>query len=162
MPHTSVYIAFCAVNAVIPATQQNSAQGFAVAFLAICFVLPPLCGGCICLYCTTCATPGRCTGQHSRPIIIMYIRALRLLWIHARRCSISQTMQARRGLIPLCADRWQVLRPAACNLAPVSGQGAPAGTLHPAGQSSSRGAAGSAEPLAALAADFFGLSPDSQ
>nr|DAQ31027.1 MAG TPA: hypothetical protein [Caudoviricetes sp.] len=30
-------------------------------------------------------------------------------------------------------------------------------TLHPAGQSSSRGA----EPLAALAASLFGLSPDS-
>lgn len=31
--------------------------------------------------------------------------------------------------------------PAACNLAPVSGQGAPAGTLHPAEQPSGRGAA---------------------
>lgn len=41
-----------------------------------------------------------------------YIRVRPLLWIHARQCSISQTMPARRGLIPLCADRWQVLRPA--------------------------------------------------
>jgi hypothetical protein len=32
---------------------------------------------------------GRCTGQHSRPIIIRYIRA--------QRCGISQTMPARRG-----------------------------------------------------------------
>lgn len=40
---------------------------------------------------------GRCAGQHSRPIIIMYIRAYPLLWIHARRCSTSQTMPARRG-----------------------------------------------------------------
>ena len=52
-------------------------------------------------------------------------------------------------------------RPATCNLAPVSGQSAPAGTLHPAGQSSSRSAAGGAELLAALAAALFGLSPDS-
>jgi len=35
------------------------------------------------------------------------------------------------------------------------------GTLHPAEQSSSRGAAGGAELLAALAASLFGLSPDS-
>ena len=39
--------------------------------------------------------------------------------------------------------------------------GLQSGTLHPAGQSSSRGAAGGAEPLAALAAALFGLSPDS-
>lgn len=53
--------------------------------------------------------------------------------------------------------------PAACNVAPVSGQGAPGqpGTLHPAGQSGSRCAAGGAEPLAATAAALFGLSPDS-
>ena len=41
-----------------------------------------------------------------------YIRARPLLWLHARQCSISKTMPARRGLLPLCADRWQVLRPA--------------------------------------------------
>lgn len=51
--------------------------------------------------------------------------------------------------------------PAACDLAPVSSEGAPAGTLHPAGQSSGRGEAGGAEPLAAVAVSLFGLSPDS-
>ena len=86
-------------------------------------------------------------------------------------------MPARRGQLLPCVDRWQVLHPAhllrgqrlhlyrvspaACSLAPVSNQGAPAGIIHPAGQSSSRGAAGGAEPLAALAASLFGLSPDS-
>ena len=88
-------------------------------------------------------------------------------------------MPARRGLLPLCADRWQVLRPAhlltdqrlnlhrlspaACDLAPVSSQGAPGqpGTLHQAEQSSGRGAAGGSEPLAALATALFWLSPDS-
>ena len=108
-------------------------------------------------------------------------------WIHARQCSRSQTMQARRGLRLPPVDRWQVLhpahllrgqrlhlyrvspagsrcfpRPATEDLAPVSGQGAPAGTLCPAGQSSSRSAAGGAEPLTALAASLFGLSPDIQ
>lgn len=53
-------------------------------------------------------------------------------------------------------------RPAACNLAPVIGQGTPAGTLHPAGHSSDMGAAGGAEPLTATAVSLFGLSPDSQ
>lgn len=83
-----------------------------------------------------------------------------LLWIHTRQCSIPQTMPARRGRLLPCADRWQVLHPAhllrgqrlhlyrvspaACNLAPVSSQGAPSqpGTLHPAGQSSGRGRGG--------------------
>ena len=35
-----------------------------------------------------------------------------LLWIHARQCSTSHTMQARRGQLLPYADRWQVLRPA--------------------------------------------------
>lgn len=45
----------------------------------------------------------------------------------------------------------------------VSGQGASGrlGTLYPAEQSSSRGAAGGAEPLTATAVSLFGLSPDS-
>ena len=64
-----------------------------------------------------------------------------LSWIHASRCSISQTMPARRGQLLPSVDRWQV--------------------LHPAGQSSSRGGAGGAEPLAATAVSLFGLSPDS-
>lgn len=68
---------------------------------------------------------GRFAGQHSRPIIIMYIRgaAVRpLLWIHARRCSIQQTMQTRRG------QRLHLHRvsPAACNPAPSTRRGSPA------------------------------------
>lgn len=86
-------------------------------------------------------------------------------------------MPARRGLLLPCVDRWQVLHPAhllrgqrlhlyrvspaACDLATVSSQDAPAGTLHPAGQFSSRSAASGAELLAACAAALFGLSPDS-
>lgn len=40
-PHTSVYSAFCCVNAIIPPTSQNSAQGFTAAFPAIMPVQPP-------------------------------------------------------------------------------------------------------------------------
>jgi len=41
----------------------------------------------------------------------------------------------------------------------VSSQGAPAGTLHPAGQSSGKNAAGGAEPLTAAAVSFSGFRP---
>ena len=165
-PHTSVYSAFCAVNAIIPPTQQNSAQGFTSAFPVICPILQPIiqdrhkrlqyhtrhAGA----HHSAAAPPahtryhrhaGRCTGQHSRPIIIRYIRAQRC----APVIDPCQTVQH-------IADH---ASPAACDLAPVSSEGAPAGTLHPAGQSSGRGAAGGAEPLAACAATLFGLSPDS-
>lgn len=50
---------------------------------------------------------GYYTGQRSRPIIIRYIRVqgCALLWIHARRCSIPQTMPARRVLYASHARR---------------------------------------------------------
>ena len=82
---------------------------------------------------------GHCTGQHSRHIIIRYMRV--------RPCYGSMPARRRSRCFP---------RPAVCNLAP----GQP-DTLHPVGQSSSRGAAGGAEPLTAFAASLFGLSPDS-
>ena len=71
----------------------------------------------------TTATPGRCTGQHSPPIIIRYIR-----W---------QTMPARRGQLLPCMDRWQVLthcqqyRPGAPaeGSASTPAQGQPGGVL---------------------------------
>lgn len=86
---------------------------------------------------------------------------------HRRPC------QPGGGLLLPSADHWQALHPAhllrgqrlhlcrvspaACDLAPVRSQGAPAGTFYPAGQSSGRGA----EPLTATAVPLFGLSPDS-
>lgn len=103
---------------------------------------------------------GRRTGQRSRPIIIRYIRAQRCAPVidpcqtvqhtadHASPAGVSAstcTGSARRLAI------WHR----------VSGQAGHSGTLHPAGQSSSRSAAGGAEPLAACAAALFGLSPDS-
>lgn len=77
----------------IPPTPQNSTQGFTRAFPAIYRVSSPLFGRCIMLFCTVFKAlegipahkapstdtrynrhAGRCTGQHSRPIIIRYIR----------------------------------------------------------------------------------------
>lgn len=66
-----------------------------------------------------------------------------------------QTVQQIADHASPAASRYSP-RPAAGDLAP----GQP-GTLHPAGQSSSRGAAGGAEPLTAVAVFIFGLSPDS-
>ena len=83
-----------------------------------------------------------------------------LLWIHARQYSIAQTMPAAAGqCIRLASCTGSARRLAVWHR--VSSQGTPAGALYPAGQSSDRGAAGGAEPLAALAAALFGLSPDS-
>lgn len=75
--------------------------------------------------------PDAVQASTGRPIIIRYIRVRPLLWIHARRCSIQQTMQARRGLDASHARRLEVWHR-------VSGQGGRSGTLHPAGQSSGR------------------------
>lgn len=77
--NASVYRAFCAVNAVIPPTPQNSAQSFTGAFQAICLVLQPLCGWCICLYCTACATLERITAPGRPPAHTRYHRHARTL-----------------------------------------------------------------------------------
>ena len=47
-PHTSVYSVVCRVNAIIPPTPQNSAQGFTETLQAICHVLRLLSGGASC------------------------------------------------------------------------------------------------------------------
>ena len=133
-PHTSVYSAFCAIHAVYTAHAVKQRTGFyrRIPCYLPCFAVAVW--RCIRLYRTvyttleritapqhlqrvpdTTATPGRCTAQHSRPIIIRYIRGgsgVPLLWIRTRQCSISQTMPARRGQLLPCADRWQVLHPA--------------------------------------------------
>lgn len=83
--HTSVYRAFCSVNATIPHTSQNVAQGFTGAFPtidpfnrqryqtdksgynAICATLEHITApGRSAPIPDTTVTPGRCTGQHSR------------------------------------------------------------------------------------------------
>ena len=117
-PHTSVYSAFCSVNAVIPPTPQNSAQGFTVDFPAICRVFPLLFGGCIRLYRIACATLERITApQHIQRIPdtaatsgavqgstaayynnVYNGQRCASCYGSARWCSISQPMPARRRL----------------------------------------------------------------
>ena len=110
------------------------------------------------------------------------VQGCALLWIHARRCSISQTMPAVAGQLLPCADRWQVLtvcqqyRPAApsegCSVSTctrsarrlavwhrVSSQGAPS-TRRGSTAAWARRAARNHWRL--VAASLFGLSPDSQ
>ena len=112
-PHTSVYSAFCIVNAVIPQTQQNNAQSFAGAFPAIRL----FCRRCVAgasAY-TAPAAPRWSVSQRRNtsstyqipaPHRTLYssaqtayynnvykgARVRRLLWIHARQCSRSQTI----------------------------------------------------------------------
>lgn len=62
---------------------------------------------------------------------------VRLLWVHAKQCSIPQTMQARRGQLLPSADRWQVLT--ACQQykpgAPAEGSASPPVQGQPGGVS---------------------------
>ena len=96
---------------------------------------------------------GRCTAQHSRPIIIMYIRG--------RPCYGSMPDSA--------ADR-RPCQPGGVSILPTPG-GLQSGTGQQSGRTGwsptpsrtvqQQGAAGGAEPLTATAVSFFGLSPDS-
>ena len=182
-PHKSVYSGFYIIHAVIPPTPQNGAQGFTGAFPAICRVFSLLCG-CASGYTAPPAPRWSVSQYRSTSTDTRYHRNAKKL----HRSAQPQTMPARRGQLPPSADRWQVLRPAhppmcqrlhlyevspaAVSLLPTPGglqsgtwstvnQGGHSGTLHPAEQSSRRGATGGAETLTAYAASLFGLSPDS-
>lgn len=125
-----------------------------LAGLFFCRVLLLLCGGCIHLHCTACVTleritapqhlqripdttaaPGRWTDQRSRPIIIRYIR------VQGRACygymldGATHRRPCQRGGVSML--------PTPGGLQSGTGSADRAGrsgTLHPAGQSSSRGA----------------------
>lgn len=198
-PNASVYNVFCRVNAIIQSTPQNSAQGFTGAFPAIAPAQPPTIpdrhneplhhlrhAG------THTNARTRCTDtRYHRHAEMLYrsaqaayynnvykrVQGCALLWIHARRCSIPQTMPARRGQLLPCADRLQVLtacqqyRPGGVSMLPTpgglqsgTGSAVRAGDLAPSTRRAvqQQGAAGGAEPLAAAVATLFGLSPDSQ
>ena len=103
---------------------------------------------------------GRCASQRNRPIIIRYIRVQRCISVIDPCPAVYHSADHASGdgsVHPACIR---------CKGQPGglrSGTGQQSGrTLHPVGQSSSRGAAGGAEPLAATAVSLFGLSPDSQ
>lgn len=101
---------------------------------------------------------GRYTGQHSRPIIIRYIRV--------QRCACRGSMQDSAAYHRPCQPGGVSILPTPGGLRSGTGQQTgrtgSARPLHPAGQSSSRSATGGAEPLTAVAVSLFGLSPDSQ
>lgn len=118
-PDASVYSSFCRVNAIIPPMPQNSAQGFTAAFPEIAPAQPPtipdlqkrllyhLCHAGGHTRARTRSTDTRYrrhAGALSRSAQATYyndvyktVQGCALLWIHARRCSISQTMPIRRG-----------------------------------------------------------------
>ena len=178
-PHTSVYSTFCAVHAELyrphHKTAHRALETIFLQFVSFCRrrYQTGTSG-----YNTACDTLEHITA----PLHLQHIPDTTVT-PDAGQGSTSQTIPARRGgqLLPY-AERWQVLtrcqqyRPGAPAewAAPPPAQGQPggvsmlptpgglqSGTLHPAGQSSSRGTAGGAEPLTATAVSFFGLSPDS-
>ena len=134
-PHTSIYSGLYHVHAIIPPTLQNGAHGFTGAFPAICPILPPQIPDrhkrikCSLRHVgayhsaaappahtrDTTATPGRCTGQHSRLIIIMYIRVQRCAPV-MDPCQTAQHIAdhaARRGLDASSARRLAIWHRAA-------------------------------------------------
>lgn len=206
-PHTSVYSAFCSVNASYTTNAAKQRTGLYSGFSGYlphsianytrptqADIMPPVQHWSVSQHRSTSSAyqippPHRTLYRAGQPpIIIRYIRV--------QRCAPCYgSMPARRGQLLPYADRWQVLihrqqyrpgAPAEGSAFPpvqgqpgggldasharrlavwhrVSSQGAPEqpGTLHPAGQSSNKGAVGGAEPLAATAVSLFGLSPDS-
>lgn len=145
----------------LPPQTQNRLQSFAGAFPAICPILRPSsgCASCYavhparrwrtykqaqCLHRYQIPPPRRTQHRTEQPpIIIIYTgghAGTSLLWIHARRCSISQTMPAAAGGVSTCTgsarrrlDTSHARRFAVWHW--VNGQGAQGqlGTLHPAG-----------------------------
>lgn len=122
-PHTNVYSAFCAVNATIPHTAQNSAQGFTGAFPAIRL----FCRRCVAgasAY-TAPAAPRWSVSQRRNTSSTYQIPAPRRtlhstaqtayynnVYKGAEVPACYRSMPARRGQLPPCMDRWQVLHPA--------------------------------------------------
>ena len=152
---TSVYSGFYSVHAIIQPKCQNRLQGFTAAFPLICPIpahtiqqphKPPIhrlfhAGGHSVKRCTCTDTryyrhAGRYTSQHSRPIIIRYIRV--------QGCApVMDSCQAVQHTTDHAS-------PAACSLAP----GQP-GTLYPAEQSSSRGRGGRRGTTGGLSPQLF-------
>lgn len=130
-PHTSVYSAFFAINEVIPPTPQNSTQVFAGAFPVD--LLHSSAHNTAATQTAYAPSAPRWRAYHQAQYLHRYqipppnrdavqlstaayynkvYKGAPLLWIHASRCSISQTMPARRGHLLPSANRWQVLHPA--------------------------------------------------
>ena len=197
--HTRVYSVFSAVHAIIPQQRQNRLQGFTGTFPLIlnhssahntaatqaAYTPPATRWGHTVKRSTSADTryhrhAGRCTAQHSRPIIIRYIRVQRC----APVVDPCQTVQhiadhaSGGGLLLSCADCRQVLthcqqyRPCAptegVNVSTCTGSARRLAIWHrsavrahpPPGRAVQQRGRGGRRRL--VAASLFGLSPDSQ
>lgn len=144
-PHTSVYGAFCTVNAIIQPTPKNSVQGFTAAFPVIIHVQSPT-----------------ILDRHNRPL-----HHLRHAGGHTRARTLSAYTRYHRHAGTLhrsvqAAYYNKVYKRVRLAVDPCQTVQHITDHASPAGQSSGGGAAGGAEPLAVTAASLFGLSPDSQ
>lgn len=196
-PHTRVYSWFCAVNAIIPHTIQNSAQGFTGAFSCDCtcstahdtrptqaVIMPPVPRWSVLqrrntssTYQNTTATPDAVQVSTAAYYNKVYKRVQHTVdrtspagpapTVCGSLASAALGAPAERGQrlhlysVSLAGSR-RFPRPAACDLAPVSSQGAPGqpDTLHPVAFSPAAEARwGGAEPLTAPPYLFSGFRP---
>ena len=116
---------------------------------------------------TTCATPEGIPSSAASPQIPQIPPPRRTLYRAGQPPIIIRYIRVQRcaPVMDLCQTTQHIAdhaSPAACNLAPVNSQSAPAGTLYPAGSPVAGARRGGAEPLTATAVSLFGLSPDSQ
>ena len=183
-PNTSVYSAFCRVNAIIPPTPQNSIQGFTGAFPAIRRVLLLLSGGAPDY--TAPPAPRWSVSQHRSTSSAYQIPPPRRTLHRSVQPAYYNKVYKRVQGCATVVDPWQTVQHIADHASPAGSasppvQGQPGGVSMlptPGGWRSGIGsavragglahsirrgspAAGGAEPLAASAASLFGLSPDS-
>lgn len=130
-PNTSVFIVFCAVNAVYTASAAKQCTGLYRGFFwdlshstaantrpTQAAIIPPAPRWSVCqrpdgLRRYKNHRHARALYRSAQPLYYNKVyKGAPMSWIHARQCSISQTMPARRGQLLPCVDRWQVPHPA--------------------------------------------------
>lgn len=142
-PRTSVYSAFCAVNAVYRPRNKTARRALQALFLRFIQSHHRRYQTDTSGYNTACTTLEHITAPHCLQRIPGYHHHAGTLYRSAQPPYYNKVYKAQRcpPVIDLCQTVQHTTdhaSPAACNLAPVSGQGAPgqSGTLHPTGQSS--------------------------
>lgn len=189
-PRTSVCSAFCVVHAKFTTSDAKSFTGLCRSFSGYLPHFAPVIRLRILLCCTSCkalediqaspapppipdttATPDAAQDRAATYYNNIYRgghAGTSLLWIHARRCSISQTMPAAAGGVSTCTgsarrrlDTSHARRFAVWHW--VNGQSAQGqlGTLHPAGSPAAGTRRAARNHWRLAAASLFGLSPDS-
>lgn len=162
-PNTSVYSGFYHVHAVIPPTPQNGVQGFTGAFPAIRRILPLLCDG-VSGYTAMMRHAGAHHSAAAPPAHTRYHRHARTLHRSAQKPYYNKAYKMVQHIADHASPAGSRCFPcpAACDLALCQRSGRAGWHPLPGGAVQWRGGAGGAEPLAALAASLFGLSPDSK